>query len=158
MRNLETIVILWNIAVLGWILIGKGKKERGLIISLGISVIVILLQGILEGMRWQLIPAYALAVVPLYMLMRARLPWSTLPKSSIPSVMKRIIGMIAAVIYAFVAVALPLLLPVFAFSEPTGIYKVGTTSYEWTDATREETFTPEDGDKRKLKIQIWYSC
>ncbi|MFB8374575.1 alpha/beta hydrolase family protein [Paenibacillus taichungensis] len=156
MRNLEAIVILWNIAVMGWILVGQEKRERGLIISLGISVIVTLLQGILEGMRWQLFPAYALAVVPLYMLVRARLPWSTLLRSSKSSVMKRSIGMIAAVIYAFVAVALPLLLPVFTFSEPTGVYKVGTTSYEWTDATREETFTPSDGDKRKLKIQIWY--
>ncbi len=36
MRNLEAIVIIWNIGVLGWILVGKEKKERGLIISLGI--------------------------------------------------------------------------------------------------------------------------
>lgn len=28
MRNLEAIVILWNIGVLGWILVGKEKKSE----------------------------------------------------------------------------------------------------------------------------------
>jgi len=156
MRNLEAIVILWNIVVLGWVLFAKEKKERGLIISLGISVIVILLQGIVEGMRWQLIPAYALAVVPLYILVRAKLSGSKKQKSAKASSIKKTIGIIVAVFYASVAVVLPILLPVFSFSEPTGIYKVGTTTYEWTDEAREETFTPKAGDKRKLKIQIWY--
>lgn len=63
---------------------------------------------------------------------------------------------LAFALYSAAAVALPLLLPVFAFEEPSGPYAVGTVTYHWTDERREETATPEAGDKRELMVQIWY--
>jgi len=156
MRTLEVILIIWGIIVLGWSLFTKEKKERGLIISLGITVIFIVLQAIVEGMRWQLIPAYGLAIVPLlYALIRFRLSWSK-AKLQKQNVWKRSIAITAALMCALVAIALPLLLPVYSFPELTGSYKVGTTFYEWTDKSREESFPSTTGDLRKLNIQIWY--
>jgi len=40
--------------------------------------------------------------------------------------------------------------------EPTGDFRVGTTTLYLTDASREETYTPQAGDARELAVQIWY--
>ena len=40
--------------------------------------------------------------------------------------------------------------------EPSGTLNVGTEIYYWTDESREEWFTEEVGDKRKIVAQIWY--
>lgn len=38
----------------------------------------------------------------------------------------------------------------------TGAYNVGTTSYNFLDSDRDETFTANPTDKRELTAQIWY--
>ena len=40
--------------------------------------------------------------------------------------------------------------------ESTGRYSVGTRIYTWTDESREEFFTPDTLDKRKIVVQVWY--
>lgn len=40
--------------------------------------------------------------------------------------------------------------------KPLGSYKVGTRSFIWTDASREEVATSEPEDRRTLYVQIWY--
>lgn len=40
--------------------------------------------------------------------------------------------------------------------EPTGAFRVGTTTLYFTDASREETYTVQAGDARELSVQIWY--
>ncbi len=48
-----------------------------------------------------------------------------------------------------------LLMPLFELQEPTGPYKVGTTTYDWTDTSRQEEKC--NGDvKRELMVQVWY--
>ena len=44
-------------------------------------------------------------------------------------------------IYLSVAVALPLLMPVFSFEEPTHSYRVGTKLYNWVDHQRNEPYS-----------------
>ncbi len=39
---------------------------------------------------------------------------------------------------------------------PTGEFNVGTRIYNWKDETREEWFTEEEGDIRKIVVQVWY--
>jgi hypothetical protein len=39
---------------------------------------------------------------------------------------------------------------------PTGPYDVGTTTFHWVDALRDETFTDDPNDKREPVVQIWY--
>jgi hypothetical protein len=55
-----------------------------------------------------------------------------------------------------VAVALPLLAPVFRFPQPTGPYQIGTVTYQWVDAARPELFTADPHDRRELMVQLWY--
>jgi predicted dienelactone hydrolase len=41
-------------------------------------------------------------------------------------------------------------------AEPSGPYKIGTTTYHWVDESRVEQFGPEPGGPRELMVQIWY--
>jgi len=158
MRLLEMLLIVFNILMVGWILFAKHKPQRLLFKGSGISVILLLLHGIINGMRWPLIPAYLLTIV--FVLMYAsRLRGSK--KSNQRTVqkalsVKRILVILLAVIYAAVAVALPLLVPVFSFETPAGPYKIGTVSFDWVDTKRDEILTSDKKDKRELMVQIWY--
>lgn len=44
----------------------------------------------------------------------------------------------------------------FHLIKPTGKYKVGTMTYEWTDDTRPIKLTSHQGDKRTIVVQLWY--
>ncbi|WP_257455196.1 alpha/beta hydrolase family protein [Archangium lipolyticum] len=39
---------------------------------------------------------------------------------------------------------------------PTGPYAVGTTTFDWVDTSRDETFTDAKKDKRELRVRVWY--
>ena len=51
---------------------------------------------------------------------------------------------------------IPLLIPLNDLPAPTGPYAVGTQIFEWQDESRDEWFTPEVGDKRRIVVQAWY--
>lgn len=159
MRSFEMLLIIFNVLLIGWIIFAKNKSQRGLLITFGISAIIMLTHGIIEGIRWQMIPAYVLTAVPLLIFVVKSM--SKPEKTEQRTVKKRSLAKLVmvtalAIIYSSVAVALPLILPIFTFEKPTGPYKIGTVTYDWTDDQREETLTPDPGDKRELMIQIWY--
>lgn len=155
MRFFEMLFIVFHIFMVGWIIFANNKSRRGLFISVGISVTMMLLH-MLEGLRWQMIPAYAMAAVSLVIVAGKLMSKAEERKAKKASCARLITMTVLAVIYSSMAIALPLLLPVFTFEKPTGSYKIGTVSYDWTDEKREETLTPEPGDKRELMVQIWY--
>ena len=62
-------------------------------------------------------------------------------------------GVIVAVaLGVLVRVTLPTLYP----GDPTGPFGIGTATYAWTDHEREEIFTTQTGDPRRLMAQVWY--
>ncbi|MFF2015762.1 alpha/beta hydrolase family protein [Paenibacillus sp. NPDC058177] len=159
MRFFEIVLLVFNILLMGWILFFKNKTQRSFLIGSGISVILMLLHGIIEGMRWAMIPAYVLSVVAL-LLFVVRLRSKSRQAGEQParkrSIVKLVLLTLLTVIYSAVAVALPILLPVFTFDKPTGSYKIGTVTYDWKDDSRDEVLTPDPNDKRELMVQIWY--
>jgi len=40
--------------------------------------------------------------------------------------------------------------------QTTGMYQVGTTTFDWLDTSREESLTPDPKDYRELMVQAWY--
>jgi len=54
------------------------------------------------------------------------------------------------------SVIIPKLIPLSDLPTPSGIYSVGTRIYEWTDESRDEWFTEEIDDKRRIVVQVWY--
>ncbi|RKS07315.1 platelet-activating factor acetylhydrolase isoform II [Nocardiopsis sp. Huas11] len=47
-------------------------------------------------------------------------------------------------------------LPPVDFPEPSGGYAVGTTTVQWTDRDRDETWTEDPDDRRTVVAQLWY--
>jgi len=54
------------------------------------------------------------------------------------------------------SVIIPKLIPLSDLPTPSGIYGVGTRIFEWTDESRDEWFTEEIDDKRRIVVQVWY--
>jgi dienelactone hydrolase len=54
------------------------------------------------------------------------------------------------------AAALPLLLPVPKLPTPSGPYAVGTFSTMLVDESREEIYSDQPGEPRRLMVQFWY--
>jgi len=113
-------------------------------------------QMVVEGARWQMVPAYALSVlVVLVWLLREFTP-ARLPRARWA---RRIAAGSVVVLWILglaVSVSPPVVVPVFRFSHPTGPYDVGTVTRHWVDTDRPEVFTADSDDHRELMAQIWY--
>ena len=57
-----------------------------------------------------------------------------------------------AVLQAFAALALSQ----SELPRPTGEHRVGTTWFDWTDPRREELWTNDPDDRRRVVVQLWY--
>ena len=70
-----------------------------------------------------------------------------------------ILGLILLVVVVFALwhrAIMPKLIPLSDLPTPAGSYSIGTQIVEWTDSTRDEWFTEESNDKRRIVVQIWY--
>lgn len=116
MRIGEMVIILFIIALAIITIWGQRSKKSPLIYSLIALYIVTVVQIIVEDCRWQMIPCYAASVI-LTVCIIFRKPKKK-PRSK--SGRRWIAGLWTTVLllYASVMVALPLLLPVFAFHQP----------------------------------------
>jgi len=159
MRSLELLLIIFNTLLLGWVIFAKYKPQRFLLAGFGTSALLLLLHGIIEGMRLPMILAYLVPILPLVMIAVKSIRSQKNEKKQATGktlIMKRILLTVLAIIYSLVAVALPILVPVFTFDKPSGPYKIGTVIYDWIDHERDEVLTPDTNDKRELMVQIWY--
>lgn len=155
MRSMEMLSAFINIVLLGWLILARTKSRRAMLIGLAISAIAVLFHGIMEGMRWQMVPIYLITIIPIVIL-GVQSIFEPKERTGKGSRIRRILALSLAFLYGIIAVALPIVLPVFTFEKPAGPYSIGTVTYDWIDEQREETFTAEAGDKRELMVQIWY--
>lgn len=107
------------------------------------------------GLRWQMIPVLvAPAIVLLYEIFRTRMaPGQLLQgRSGWLAVLVSLCG------FGLVAggAGLGWALPLPAFPEPSGPYKVGAAVFQWTDPERLEPFTDAPDDHRTIVVQLWY--
>ncbi len=120
---------------------------RGIPAIPALAVIVSTLQITLEGYRWQLLPAYLLAIT-YFALTMVRHPDGK-PTGG------RISNLLALVAF-LVASALPILLPVPRLNKPDGPYPVGTRTFELVDTSRSDPYAPQADQPRRLLLQLWY--
>lgn len=153
MRVLEILVIVSIVAAIAGILFATRNRrlDQLLLAFTGLSM---LLHGIIEHLRIQMAPAYAVAVVLVVVFIRRLL------KPDAGQQSKRLLGKLLLSLVALavsgVAVYLSVLLPVFSQPDPTGSYAIGTVSRQLTDESREETLSVDPDDKRQLMINVWY--
>lgn len=150
MNFFETILIIVNFSILGCTLFISEKIKRSFVVILFVAVGGIILQLIMEGFRWQMIPAYLSPVISTMYYLFAK------PQNSVKSFVAITIKTLFLVIYLIIAVLLPSLMPVVLFEKTSGPFKIGTTIYHWVDYQREEPYTKDPNDKRELMVQVWY--
>jgi predicted dienelactone hydrolase len=114
---------------------------------IGFLVTILFIHLLVDGYRWQLIPAYMIWIIALITALRQPDQQS--------SIVVRIAKTLGLSILLVLAIILPSLLPVFELPEPTGPYTVGTTDL-FLELDREEMITVDETDRRKLMIKVWY--
>jgi predicted dienelactone hydrolase len=124
-------------------------------------VLLAVAQALVEGSRWQLVPAYALVAALQvhwgfsYWHTRRR-PTGALIGRRRLRVLRNGVAAALGVLTLGLAFAVPLAVPVFRFPEPSGPYGIGTVTYHWVDEDRPELFTEDPQDRREIVVQLWY--
>jgi predicted dienelactone hydrolase len=122
-----------------------------------IALVVAVIQVLVEGARWQVIPAYVLTGLFLIV-------WGVQHLASAGGIVKQILTqrvvagaeVILCLLDMGLSAALPTMLPIFHFPPPSGPYQIGTVTYHWVDTSRHELFSPNPRARRELMAQIWY--
>jgi hypothetical protein len=122
-----------------------------------ITLLVAIAQVLVEGPRWQMIPAYAMTALLLIVWLlhnSAKTGGHFVQKCTNRIAVGLVIGM--CVLAMGFSIALPMIFPVFSFPHPGGPYEIGTLTYLWVDANRQEVFSTDPNAHRELMVQVWY--
>ena len=139
-------VLLLSVVAVLW-----GQRPRWWVGLPVTAVFLAMAQVLVEGYRWQMLPAYLLVLV--MALVAGGYSRLDGPRGGRVVVM---VGGLVGVLLFMVAVALPILLPVPQLLTPRGPYAVGTEVFYLVDNDRAEIYTAAPDDRRELMVQVWY--
>lgn len=157
MRPIEAFVLSALAAVLILIAIPWSNRPRWLRSLPPVLLIVLLLQVLIEGYRWQMVPAYIVGGIVLLAGLAStikghqtatRLSWG----SKIFSIVMALIGLA----FLWVTVELTLQVPSFKMPRPSGPHSVGTRTFQLVDGNRIDEASPIRNGYRTMSIQVWY--
>ena len=157
MRPLETITLSALAVTLVVVAIPTSKRPRWLRLLPSFLAIVILLQVFIEGVRWQMVPAYTLGAI----VFLAGLP--TLIRGFRPAGNSQwllrtlaIFGSLLGLAIVWITVELCVQAPAFRMPAPSGPYAVGTRTFLLVDESRIDDASPIQNGYRSMSIQVWY--
>jgi predicted dienelactone hydrolase len=157
MRPIETLLVLANLAIFLILVVPRIRAVRWAGYSTLITLPIAAAQVLVEGPRWQMVPAYALTVLLfLVWLLFYRTPAD---KHAGQKRTSRLASSLAIGLFGLllaVSIALPVIFPVFSFPTPGGPYGIGTVTYHMIDTDRQEVFTTDPHAYRELMVQVWY--
>jgi hypothetical protein len=157
MRPLEILLSLTNLLTfcrLALPLSGSGLWLRYWVPA---ALLIAVTQVLMQGARWQMFPAYALTGIFFFVwLVQNNTPLGGVTEQSLTHRLVVGLGVGLGILGLVAAVALPIILPVFRFPQPSGPYAIGTVTYHWVDGERPEIFTTDPAARRELMVQIWY--
>ncbi len=157
MRPLETLLSLTNLLAFCVLTIPLPRALFWLRYWVLIALLTAVVQVLVEGARWQMFPAYALTgIFFLVWLVQNNTPLGRVTEEILTNRLVVGLGVGLGVLGLVVAVALPILLPVFRFAQPSGPYAIGTLTYHWVDRERLELFAADSNAQRELMVQVWF--
>jgi predicted dienelactone hydrolase len=153
MRSLETLLLMADLLTLFVLSVARFRAARWMRLSATVALLIAVTQVLVEGPRWQMVPAYSLTALFLLVSML-----KNVATAGGPAVRMRLpqLALGLGIAWLAVAVALPMIVPVFRFPTPTGPHAIGTLTYHWVDAARSEVFAADPKERRQLMVQIWY--
>lgn len=148
MRPLEITATL--ILVASTLLLLSGRFERPWFAGIAaLAVLMIGWHGVVEGVRWQMLPVYLTAIM---FLLYASVLLVADGNSITPAGLDYPVGM-GGLLVVGVGILLSTALPVFELPAPAGPYQIGTQVRHVVDLKRRD---PDEAKPRELMIQIWY--
>ena len=159
MRPIEIMLLLANLLTfiaLAFPLPGAVSWMRQ---SALIALLIAFAQVLVEGVRWQMVPAYVLTGLFFLVCLHKNIATAGgLVKQKKKRTHRLAFGLVVIVsaLGLMVSSVLPIIMPVFSFPPPSGPYEIGTLTYHWVDDARAEVFTTDPNDRRELMAQIWY--
>lgn len=146
MRPFELSLLLASTMLPIVLLTGLPKSKKHLAIA--VFTFLAIIQLLLEGYRWQMLPCYAVAAISIGYHFTRQPPskrgrWMTIAFGAF------------VLILLITAWALPIVLPVFKLPKPSGAYSVGTR-YIKVESNRPEIITDNPGDLRSFMVKVWY--
>lgn len=145
MRPLELLTLVLLLATLAALWLGWQRRWAAwlpwLVAALAVAHVLI------EGARWQMAPAYLLAVLMLLWSL-----WRLSGRRGRPAAPALLLGLLLLVVAGFLSVALP----IATLPAATGPYKVGTVSYALRNEASQDPYSPEPGAIRETVVQLWY--
>ncbi len=152
MRIYETLLSLANFLTFCILVIPRLRVIHWMGYLVLITVLMAGIQILVEGPRWQMVPAYALSLIFFLIWLLGIIIPGGIHINRLFSGACVGVGVLALI----VSNALPLVLPVFHFPHPSGPYRIGTMTYHWVDTSRDEIFSTDPNAHRELIVQIWY--
>ena len=157
MRAIETLLSLTNLLTFFVVALPLPRVMFWMRYWVPIALLIAVAQVLVEGPRWQMVPAYTLAgLFLLVWLLRNTAPLDGLVGQILNNRLAVGLAVVLSVLGLVVSVVLPILFPVFRFPQPSGPYAIGTLTYHWVDADRPEVFSADPNARRELMVQIWY--
>ncbi len=160
MRFFEAVLIVINLIAFSLFPFTLPDQTRNFLINSlsGIALLVMLVHLWFEGYRWQMLPIYGVSLI-LGLLMSARLFQiqnsefgSIVVLGSVITFWTAILGIILVLMGGILA----LVLPVPKIPYLVGDYAIGTVTYHWVDASRNEIYSTDPTEARELMVQVWY--
>jgi dienelactone hydrolase len=156
MRTFELLTIIANFPMVAWPFHWRDKRHQWELILPALGLPFALLQILIEGYRWQMIPVYALTaggtVLAIWLFNNDQATSGTLNTKWLLVATIGILSFLCIALSVLLGTALPIPNP----PEISGPYAVGTTTYYLVDDAREEIYGSEPGGPRELMVQVWY--
>jgi predicted dienelactone hydrolase len=157
LRPVEILLFVANLLTFMVVAVPRLHAARWMGVVVLITLALAVVQVLLEGPRWQMVPAYVLTGLFLFVwLMQSFVPVGGIVQQILTNRWVAGCAIILGIIGLGLSAALPIVLPVFHFPRPSGPYDIGTVSYYWTDISRREVFSPDKQRRRELMVQVWY--
>ncbi len=157
MRPIEILLSLTNLLTFFVVALPLPRVVFWMRYVVPVALLIAVAQVLVEGPRWQMVPAYVLTgLFFLVWLLQNSVSagGSTGQKRTNRLVVSLAVGL--GVLGLVISIVLPIILPVFHFPNPHGPYGIGTVTYHWVDANRQEVFSADPKARRELMVQIWY--
>jgi predicted dienelactone hydrolase len=152
MRPFEILFLIPNLVRFGWWIVLPGRQSRWLNWLPGLAVLLLIAQLLIEGYRWQLLPAYALTLLVFGLALVGQIRSGRTTRRRATSIVLGILGSVLIIIVALP----PLLLPIPQDLPLSGPYRVGTITAHWVDPSRQEIYSGQANEPRELMVQLWY--
>ena len=156
-----TILFLVSLAVALGVLFRKpAARSRWMLFMPLVVLAFMLVQLLLRGFLWQLVPVYVLSLALVLLQAPQLLAGLTAGNPAFaPGAGRkwmRLSGAITGFLVLVLSVTLLLIFPLFKLPKPTGRYAVGATELYLNDKSRPEVFTEDPADTRELMVKVWY--